>query len=122
MTDHGNLYGAVDFYLKCTAAGVKPIFGCEIYLAPFSMDEKKEVPGRKRSTHLTLLAENETGWRNLVKLVAKGHLDGLYYGKPRVDRDVLRKYSEGIICLTGCISGPVNEWILQGSEEKALEA
>lgn len=121
MTDHGNLYGAVDFYLKCTAAGVKPIFGCEIYLAPFSMEDKKEVPGRKRATHLTLLAENEAGWQNLVKLVSKGHLDGLYYGKPRVDREVLRQFSEGIICLSGCISGPVNEWILRGSEEKALE-
>ena len=121
MTDHGNLYGAINFWLKCQDAGVKPIFGCEIYLAPFGMDEKKEVPGRKRATHLTLLAENNTGWANLTKLVTKGHLDGLYYGKPRVDREVLREFSEGIICLSGCISGPVNEWILKGQEDKALE-
>ncbi len=121
MTDHGNLYGAINFWLKCQEAGVKPIFGCEIYLAPFGMDEKKEVPGRKRSTHLTLLAENNIGWQNLTKLVTKGHLDGLYYGKPRVDREVLREFSEGIICLSGCISGPVNEWILQGQEDKARE-
>jgi DNA polymerase-3 subunit alpha len=80
MTDHGNLYGAVKFYQECTKAGVKPIFGCEIYLAPFGFDEKKEIPGRKRATHLTLLAENETGWQNLVKLVSRGHLEGLYYG------------------------------------------
>ena len=121
MTDHGNLYGAINFWLKCQEAGVKPIFGCEIYLAPFGMDEKKEVPGRKRSTHLTLLAENNIGWQNLTKLVTKGHLDGLYYGKPRVDREVLREFSEGIICLSGCISGPMNEWILQGQEDKARE-
>ena len=121
MTDHGNLYGAINFWLKCQEAGVKPIFGCEIYLAPFELDEKKEVPGRKRATHLTLLAENNTGWENLTKLVSKGHLDGLYYGKPRVDREVLREFSEGIICLSGCISGPVNEWILKGQEDKARE-
>ncbi|MEM9283737.1 MAG: DNA polymerase III subunit alpha [Verrucomicrobiota bacterium] len=121
MTDHGNLYGAIEFYQKCMAAGVKPIFGCEIYLAPFGMEEKREVPGRKRATHLTLLAENERGWQNLTKLVSRGHLEGLYYGKPRVDREVLREFSEGIICLSGCIAGPVNEWILQGNEEKARE-
>ena len=121
MTDHGNLYGAINFWLKCQEAGVKPIFGCEIYLAPFSLDEKKEIPGRKRATHLTLLAENNVGWSNLTKLVTKGHLDGLYYGKPRVDREVLREFSEGIICLSWCISGPVNEWILKGNEEKAME-
>ncbi len=122
MTDHGNLYGAINFWLKCQEAGVKPIFGCEIYLAPFAMEDKKEIPGRKRATHLTLLAENNEGWANLTKLVTRGHLDGLYYGKPRVDRDVLRAHSEGLICLSGCISGPVNEWILKGDEEKAQEA
>ncbi|MDP0490299.1 MAG: DNA polymerase III subunit alpha [Verrucomicrobiota bacterium JB023] len=121
MTDHGNLYGAVEFYQKATAAGVKPIFGCEIYLAPFSLSEKKEVPGRKRATHLTLLAETEEGWWNLVKLVSRGHLEGLYYGKPRVDRETLREFSKGIICLSGCISGPVNEWILKGEKDKAKE-
>ena len=122
MTDHGNLYGAVNFFMACQDAGIKPIFGCEIYLAPFTMSEKKEVVGRKRSTHLTLLAENEVGWQNLTKLVTKGHLEGLYYGKPRVDRETLREFAEGIICLSGCISGPVNEWILRGDEEKAREA
>ncbi len=122
MTDHGNLYGAVNFFMACQDADIKPIFGCEIYLAPFTMSEKKEVVGRKRSTHLTLLAENEVGWQNLTKLVTKGHLEGLYYGKPRVDRETLREFAEGIICLSGCISGPVNEWILRGDEEKAREA
>ena len=121
MTDHGNLYGAIQFYQSCKKAGVKPIFGCEIYLAPQSMDHKKEVVGRKRATHMTLLAETNEGWDNLSKLVSKGHLEGLYYGKPRVDREALREYSKGIICLTGCISGPVNEWLRAGDEEKARE-
>lgn len=121
MTDHGNLYGAIQFYQSCIKHGVKPILGCEIYLAPFSMEEKKEVPGRKRATHLTLLAETNEGWQNLSRLTTKGHLEGLYYGKPRVDREALREFSKGIICLTGCISGPINEWLLAGDEVKARE-
>jgi DNA polymerase-3 subunit alpha len=121
MTDHGNLYGAIEFYQNCRKAGVKPILGCEIYLAPGGMSEKKEIAGRKRATHMTLLAETNEGWNNLSKLVSRGHLEGLYHGKPRVDRDVLREHAEGIICLTGCISGPVNEWLLAGDEEKARE-
>jgi DNA polymerase-3 subunit alpha len=121
ITDHGNLFGAIQFYQDCKKAGIKPIFGCEIYLAPQSMEDKKELVGRKRATHMTLLAETNEGWSNLSKLVSKGHLEGLYHGKPRVDRDALRHYSKGIICLTGCISGPVNEWLLAGDEAKARE-
>ncbi len=121
MTDHGNLFGAIEFYQNCKKAGVKPIFGCEIYLASGGMDEKKDIPGRKRACHMTLLAETDEGWTNLQKLVSKGHLEGLYYGKPRVDRAALREFSRGIICLTGCISGPVNEWLLLGDEAKARE-
>jgi DNA polymerase-3 subunit alpha len=121
MTDHGNLFGAIEFYLSCKKAGVKPIFGCEIYLAPANMEDKKDIPGRKRACHMTLLAETDEGWSNLQKLVSLGHLEGLYHGKPRVDRDALRKYAKGIICLTGCISGPVNEWLLLGDEAKARE-
>src|SRR5687768_12135243 len=121
MTDHGNLYGAIEFYQACKKAGVKPIIGCEIYLAPGRMEDKKELVGRKRATHMTLLAETDEGWHNLSKLVSLGHLEGLYYGKPRVDREALRKYAKGIICLTGCISGPVNEWLLANDEDKARE-
>lgn len=113
MTDHGNLYAAVEFYQNALAAGVKPILGCEIYLAPASLNDKKEVPGRKNSTHLTLLAKNETGWKNLVKLVTIGHLEGEYLGEPRVDREHLAEYAEGLICLSGCIHGAVNEWLHQ---------
>jgi DNA polymerase III subunit alpha len=121
MTDHGNLFGAVEFYQNCRKAGVKPILGCEIYLAPFSRHEKREVAGRKRATHMTLLAETDEGWTNLSKLVSKGHLEGSYYGKPRVDRELLAEHAAGLICLTGCISGPVNEWLLAGDEAKAAE-
>ena len=121
MTDHGNMYGAIKFYMACMKAEVKPILGCEIYLCPTTKEEKKDIPGRKRNCHMTLLAENNTGWENLTKLVTLGHLEGMYYGKPRVERADLRKFSEGIICLTGCISGPVNEWLLAGDREKAKE-
>ncbi len=121
MTDHGNLYGAVQFYKACKDQKIKAILGCEIYLAPTTIEDRREIPGRKRATHLTLLAETNEGWANLSKLVTKGHLDGLYHGKPRVDRDALREYAKGIICLSGCISGPVNEWLLAGDEDKARE-
>ena len=121
MTDHGNLYGAIEFYEAVREKGVKPILGCEIYLAPESMEHRQEIPGRRRATHLTLLAENNTGWKNLVQLVTKGHLEGSYYGKPRVDRQELRAHAEGIICLSGCIAGPVNEWLLQRQSDKARE-
>lgn len=122
MTDHGNLYGTIDFIQACGRNGVKPILGCEIYLAPFSASEKKKVLNRKNATHLTLLAETNEGWENLSKLTSIGHLEGMYNGKPRVDREILRAHSKGIICLSGCISGPVNEWLLKDEQEKALEA
>ena len=121
MTDHGNLFGAIEFYQACQKAGVKPILGCEIYLAPETIAEKKKIPNRKSATHLTLLAETNEGWQNLSKLTSIGHLDGMYNGKPRVDREILRAHSAGIICLSGCISGPVNEWLKIGDTEKALE-
>ena len=121
MTDHGNLYGAVQFYKACKDQKIKAILGCEIYLAPTTIEDRREIPGRKRATHLTLLAETNEGWANLSKLVTKGHLDGLYHGKPRVDRDALRQHAAGVICLSGCISGPVNEWLLAGDEDKARE-
>ncbi|MFM2170362.1 MAG: polymerase subunit alpha [Verrucomicrobiota bacterium] len=121
MTDHGNMFGAIEFYQACKKAGVKPILGCEIYLCPTVKEEKKEIPGRKRNCHMTLLAETNEGWQNLTKLVTVGHLEGMYYGKPRVDRDDLRKFAQGIICLTGCISGPLNEWLLAGDRSKAAE-
>jgi len=121
MTDHGNLYGAIEFLQSCKKAGVKPIFGCEIYLAPGPMSEKRDLVGRKRATHLTLLARDNEGWNNLSKLVSLGHLDGLYYGRPRVDYEALARFSKGVTCLSGCISGPVNEWLRANDEDKARE-
>ena len=121
MTDDGNLFGAVIFYQKMTLANVKPIFGCGIYLAPTELTQKKDFPGRKRSTRITLLAKNETGWKNLTKLISLGHLDGEYLGEPRVDRDALRQYAEGIICLSGCADGPIHEWLDKGDLDKARD-
>lgn len=121
MTDHGNLFGTIDFYQACLKSGVKPILGCEIYLAPGPASEKKKILNRKSATHLTLLAETDAGWKNLSKLTSIGHLEGMYNGKPRVDRSILKEHSEGIICLSGCISGPVNEWLLKGDRDKASE-
>jgi DNA polymerase III subunit alpha len=121
MSDHGNLFGAIEFYQACKKEKVKPILGCEIYLCPTTKEDRRDIPGRKRNCHMTLLAENNEGWKNLTKLISVGHLEGMYYAKPRVERSDLRKFSKGIICLTGCISGPVNEWLLAGDDMKARE-
>jgi DNA polymerase-3 subunit alpha len=120
MTDHGNLYGAIDFYKYAVKAGVKPIIGCEVYLAPGSMQHKKKVPGLPNAHHLTLLARDQRGYENLVKLVSSAHLDGQYY-KPRVDKEALDKHSRGIICLSGCINGEINYWIQQEQIDIARE-
>ena len=119
MTDHGNLFGAVPFYQAMTGAGIKPIFGCEVYLAPTKLSDKKDFPGRKRSTHLTLLAKDNKGYDNLTMLVSVGHLDGLYWDEPRIDFDTLRKYSEGIICLSGDGEGPIHEWLDKSNFDEA---
>jgi len=119
MTDHGNLFAAVPFYQKMHAAGVKPILGCEVFLAPGLHTIKKDVPGRKRSTHLTLLAKNTTGWKNLTKLVSVSHLDGDYFGEPRVDYELLEKFSEGLICMSGDSEGPIHEWLEKNDKEEA---
>ncbi|OYW76624.1 MAG: DNA polymerase III subunit alpha [Verrucomicrobia bacterium 12-59-8] len=118
MTDHGNLYGAIDFYMAAKKAKVKSIIGCEAYLAPGSMMDKNEVPGRKRSSHLTLLAASNEGFENLSKLITKGHLDGQWY-KPRVDKDALREHAKGLICLSGCTNGEINELLLSDRKDEA---
>ena len=118
MTDHGNLYGAIDFYMAAKKAKVKSIIGCEAYLAPGSMVDKNEVPGRKRASHLTLLAASNEGFENLSKLITKGHLDGQWY-KPRVDKEALREHAKGLICLSGCINGEINELLLSDRKDEA---
>ncbi|HEY6153311.1 MAG TPA: DNA polymerase III subunit alpha, partial [Candidatus Udaeobacter sp.] len=117
MTDHGNLFGAIEFYQEAQRAGVKPIIGCEVYVAPGS--HKDRPPSRRESAyHFTLLAENETGYRNLVKLVTAGHLDGFHYA-PRIDKEMLAARSEGLIGLSGCLAGEINSAIQANNLEKA---
>jgi len=118
LTDHGNLYGAIEFYKKAKDKNIKPILGFEAYYAPKGRD-KKDKNARQRH-HLTLLAKNNTGWKNLIKLSTKSHLEGFYY-KPRIDDELIEKYNEGIICLSGCISGEIPHLIKENQKEKALK-
>ena len=122
LTDHGNLYGAVNFIDKANKLGVKPIIGCELYVAPHSIYEKKkkEEKSKEHNFHITLLAENEIGFKNLIKLVSKAHLDGLYY-KPRVDKDLLQQYHEGLIVLSGCATSELAISLLQNNIDNAEE-
>ena len=121
LTDHGSLFGAVDFYQSAEKAGIKPIIGCEIYVAPGSMLEKKSSNGGKDAAyHMTLLASDDEGYRNLVKLTTAAHLEGFYY-KPRVDKELLAKHSKGLIALSGCLKGEVNMALSGGQPDKALE-
>ena len=114
ITDHGVMYGAVEFYQECTKSGIKPIIGCEVYLAKGSHLDMTE----KTRYHLILLAENDIGYHNLMRIVSKGQLEGFYY-KPRVDKDILRTCSEGIICLSACIAGEVPRLINSGNMDGA---
>ncbi len=121
ITDHGVMFGVIDFYRAAKAAGIKPILGCEVYVAPGSRFDKETVgSGDDRYYHLVLLAENDLGYHNLMKIVSKGFTEGYYY-KPRVDLEVLKKYHEGIIALSACLAGEVQKNILRGmySEGKA---
>lgn len=119
ITDHGVMYGAIDFYKACKAEGVKPIIGCEVYVAPRSRFDKEPNIDNKYN-HLILLAKNNEGYKNLSKLVSIGFVDGYYY-KPRIDLEVLEKYHEGLICLSACLAGSVNQALLNGQNEKAEE-
>ena len=118
ITDHGNLFGAIEFYRECKAAGINPVIGYEAYLAPGSRHEKKALRQGDAYSHLTLLAKNTTGFKNLVKLSSIAFLEGFYYN-PRIDREVLEAHSEGLICLSGCLAGEFNDWILRGDVKKA---
>ncbi len=121
ITDHGVLYGTIEFYKKAKAAGVKPILGCEVYMAHGSMHERKTGPGGSQSNHLVLLAENEIGFKNLQRMVSKAHLEGFYY-KPRIDKEMLAANSEGIIGLSACLKGEVTEAVVNGSVDDAVRA
>ena len=120
LTDHGNLYGAVDFYKNAKKVGIKPILGCELYLTPGSR-HSKEAGVRDTRYHLPLLVKNEIGWKNLIQLVTRAHLEGFYY-KPRIDKELLREYHEGLVCLSGCFSGEIPKLLHQGKKKEAKEA
>jgi len=121
LTDHGNLFGAIEFYQTAIKHGIKPILGCEIYIAPKSRFEKKGGEGGEGSFHLTLLVKNRAGYFNLLKLVSLAHLEGFYY-KPRVDKELLSRYHEGLIALSGCPKGEVAFYLSRGEMKRALEA
>ena len=117
LTDHGVMFGAIDFYKACKKEGIKPIIGCEVYVALRSRFDKE--PGiDNKYYHLILLAKNNKGYKNLSKLVSLGFVDGYYY-KPRIDREILEKYHEGLICLSACLAGEINQNLLNGREEEA---
>ena len=117
ITDHGVMYGAVNFYKECINEGIKPIIGCEVYVAPRTRFEKESGIDENYS-HLILLAKNKIGYQNLIKLVSLSFTDGYYY-KPRIDHDILEEYSEGLICLSACLAGEVNKAILKDNMEEA---
>lgn len=121
ITDHGVMYGVIDFYRAARAAGIKPILGCEVYVAPNSRFDREISGGEDRYYHLVLLAENNTGYANLMKIVSKGFVEGYYY-KPRVDKQILREYSEGIIALSACLAGEVQRYLTKGLYEEAKKA
>ena len=120
ITDHGVMYGVIDFYKACRNEGIKPIIGCEVYVAPGSRFDREASKSDDRYYHLILLAENDEGYRNLSKIVSKGFTEGFYY-KPRVDREVLEEYHEGLICLSACLQGEVAVNLRRGLYEEAVK-
>lgn len=120
ITDHGVMYGVIDFYRAAKEAGIRPIIGCEVYVAPGSRFDRENNQGEERYNHLVLLAENDTGYKNLMKIVSKGFTEGFYY-KPRVDYEVLRRHHEGIIALSACLAGAVASRLVKGLYEEAKE-
>ena len=121
ITDHGVMFGCIDFYRAAKAAGIKPILGCEVYVAPGSRFDKEIGKEEDRYYHLVLLAENQEGYQNLMKIVSAGFVDGFYY-KPRVDLEILEKYHEGIIALSACLAGEVARNVTKGFYEESKKA
>ncbi|MBI5212116.1 MAG: PHP domain-containing protein, partial [Nitrospirae bacterium] len=127
ITDHGNLFGVIDFYKRAMKKGIKPIIGCEVYVAPNSRFDRSKtsidngLSDEAAAFHLILLARDSMGYKNLATLVTKAYLEGFYY-KPRIDKDLLEQYSGGLIGLTACIKGEVPYYLRNGNKEKAREA
>ena len=120
ITDHGVMFGVIDFYKEAKAAGIKPILGCEVYVAPNSRFDKELTGGEDRYYHLILLAENQVGYQNLMKIVSIGFTEGYYY-KPRIDKEVLEQYHEGIIALSACLGGEVQRYLVKGLYDEACK-
>ena len=121
ITDHGVMFGCIDFYKAAKEAGIKPIMGCEVYVAPGSRFDRETVRGEDRYYHLVLLAENDLGYSNLTKIVSKGYVDGFYY-KPRVDLEILEQYHEGVIALSACLAGEVPRYLVRNLYEEGKQA
>ena len=121
ITDHGVMYGVIDFYRAAKEVGIKPILGCEVYVAPGSRFDRENTGGEDRYYHLVLLAENDQGYKNLMKIVSKGFVEGFYY-KPRVDYEVLETYHEGVIALSTCLAGEVQKYLARGMYEEAMRS
>ena len=121
ITDHGVMYGVIDFYRAAKEVGIKPILGCEVYVAPGSRFDRENTGGEDRYYHLVLLAENDQGYKNLMKIVSKGFVEGFYY-KPRVDYEVLETYHEGVIALSACLAGEVQKYLARGMYEEAMRS
>ena len=120
ITDHGNMYGAIDFYKACKAAGIHPVIGCEVYVAPRTrFDREHGLDNEAR--HLVLLCENMKGYENLSYMVSMGYTEG-FYNKPRIDTDLLREHSEGLIALSACLAGEVQKYLERGLYQQAKEA
>jgi len=120
ITDHGVMYGVIDFYRAAREVGIKPIIGCEVYVAPNSRFDRELGASEDRYHHLVLLAENNIGYTNLSKIVSAGFVEGFYY-KPRVDYEILEKYHEGVIALSACLAGEVAKNLVRGFYEEAKE-
>ncbi len=118
LTDHGNLYGAIEFYKKAKAAGIKPILGVEAYIAP-NNHQDKSANGEEKYYHLTLLVQNNDGWKNLIRLVTRSHLDGFYY-RPRMDKEMLREHGKGLIALSGCLGGEISRLLAANNMQAAV--
>ncbi len=117
ITDHGNMFGVIDFYFEAKKAGVKPIIGCEAYIAPHSRFDQKKVRGEDNAYHVVLLAMNHQGYKNLLRLVSMAHTEGFYY-VPRIDKEILQKHNEGLICLTACLKGEIPNAILKSDRSR----
>ena len=120
ITDHGVMYGVIDFYKACLSENIKPIIGCEVYVAPNSRFDREPGASEDRYHHMVLLAENNIGYQNLMKIVSIGFLEGFYY-KPRIDKEILSRYSQGIIALSACLGGEIPGYLRRGFYKEAKE-